>query len=402
MSRSIGAVLCVLVCCTAGVAQKTASRSTAPLPEDVLMLLQQGTLAMRSNQPEEAVRDFQQVTAKAPHFAEGYLNLGLALSQLSRNGEAAAALGQAVALKPALRGAHLFLAIADYKLDRQDAAAAAIRKETALDPKAAQAWMWQGIIDLAQAQLTSAVEDLDRASSLDPKNVDILYHRGRAALALSRESYETLYKEDPQSWHVHQILAQADVESDHDVDAVEQYKQAIATAPVQGGLYEAMGSSLWRTGKYQEAEQAFETALKLDPNDSLTLYKLGCLRIDRGNAAAGKPLLERAIAADPSLKLSSYYLGRAESELGNDQKAVADFKKVIADDIDPDTTKQAYFQLSRSYRRLHDNTAATAAQAEYRRLDEQGKDVMQEKLRRHNVRADRDVSIPAPTVVETP
>ena len=391
-----------LLCLANGLAQKPVVHSSVVPPDDVLAVLQQGATAMRNSQPAEAAADFKQVIARAPRFAEGYLNLGLALSEMGRNEEAATALEHAVSLKPALRGAHLFLAIADYKLDRQDAAASAIRKETAQDPEVAQAWMWQGIIDLAQAKLTTAVEDLDHASSLDPTNVDILYHRGRAALALSRESYEALYREDPKSWHVHQILAQADVESDKDVDAVEQYKQAIATAPVQSGLYEALGSSLWRTGKYQDAEQAFETALKLDPNDTITLYKLGCLRIDGGNAAAGKPLLERAIVADPTLKLSSYYLGRAESELGNDEKAVAEFKKVVAENVDPDTTKQAYFQLSRSYRRLHDNSSATAAQAEYRRLDEQGKDAMQDKLRRHNARADRDASIPAPMVSDTP
>ena len=262
--------------------------------------------------------------------------------------------------------------------------------------------MWQGIIDLARADLPAAIDALDRASMLDPKNLDILYHRGRAALALSRQSYEEIFKLDPNSWHIHQVLAQADVESDHDADAVEQYKLAIATAPVKAGLYEALGSSLWRTGKYQEAEQAYETALKLDPDDTITMYKLGCLRVDRGNAQAGKPLLEKAIAADSSLKLSAYYLGRAEAELGNDQKAVADFKMVVSDNIDPETTKQAYFQLSRSYRRLHDNAAATAAQAEYRRLDELSKQAMQDKLRRHTNRADRDTSIPAPAPEAAP
>ena len=402
----------VLVLCCAGsvetLAQSHAGRTGTHaeagtgLPETDQAVMMEAVNSLRSGHAETAIAGFEQVTHDAPRFAEGYLNLGLALAQLSRNKEAATALERAATLKPGLRGAHLFLAISQYRLNQFDSAAASVRKETALNPGDAQAWMWQGIIDLAQSHLTMAVEDLDRASSLDPKNVDILYHRGRAALALSRESYEQLYKEAPESWHVHQILAQADVESDHDVDAVEQYKQAIALAPVQGGLYEALGSSLWRTGKYEEAEKAFETALELDPNDTLTMYKLGCLRIDRGNAAMGKPLLEKAVVADPSLKLGIYYLGRADSELGKDEKAVAEFKAVIADNIDPDTTKQAYFQLSRSYRRLHDNAAATAAQAEYRRLDEQGKSAMQDKLRRHNQRADRDTSIPAATPVDTP
>ena len=69
--------------------------------------------------------------------------------------------------------------------------------------------------------------------------------------------------------------------------------------PPQGGLYEALGSTLWRLGRYGDAQQAYETALKLDPSDTITMYKLGCLRVDRSDAAGGKPLLEQVRVADP-------------------------------------------------------------------------------------------------------
>lgn len=392
------AVCTMLLLATQACAQvRTAHSSSPALPESDQMLMMKATQALRASHLDEAIADFERVTKDVPRFAEGHLNLGLTLAQAGRNREASVALSQALALKAGLRGAHLFLAISQYRLGELDSAAASIRKETALDPADAQAWMWQGIVDLGLNHLTSAVAALDKAASLDPKNIDILYHRGRAALALSRASYEEMFKIEPNSWHVHQVLAQADVESDNDVDAIEQYKLAIATAPVQGGLYEALGSSLWRTGKFQEAEQAFETALRLDPEDTLTMYKLGCLRVDRGDAARGKPLLDKVIVADPSLKLASYYLGRAESELGENSAAVTSFKKVIAENVDPDTTKQAWFQLSRVYRKLHDDQASAAAQTEYRRLDQQNRDAMQANLSLRKLRADRDVSIPAPT-----
>ena len=366
------------------------------LPAADLALLQQATNDLRNNHLPEAISGLQRVVLHQPRFAEAYLNLGLALTRVSRNEEAADALEKAVTLKPAMRGTHLFLAIAEYKLGRLEPAAKDIRKETALAPADAQAWMWQGIVDLSLDRLSAAVEDLDHASALDATNVDILYHRGRAALALSRRSYEAMFAADPHSWHVAQVLAEADVEQARDADAVEQFKQAIAAAPPQSGLYEAMGSSLWRLGKFEEAEQAFGTALKIDANDTLTMYKLGCLRVDRGDAKGGKPLLDRVAVLDPSLKLTAYYLGRASSELGDDRTAVTLYKKVIAENVDQDTTKQAYFQLSRAYRRLHDDAASAAAQAQYRLLDQQSKDAMQEKLARRQKRADRDISIPAP------
>ena len=78
-----------------------------------------------------------------------------------------------------------------------------------------------------------------------------------AALALSRQSYEDMFHLDPHSWHVHQVLAQADVESDRDADAAAQYQLAIDSAPPQSGLYEGLGSALWRTGKFEECREGF-------------------------------------------------------------------------------------------------------------------------------------------------
>jgi tetratricopeptide (TPR) repeat protein len=371
--------------------------SQSALSQTDLETMQAATEAMRGNRVEEAIAGFQKVTQDAPRFAPGYLNLGLAYAGVSRNQEAVVALQKAIALKPSLRGAQLFLAISLYKLNQLQPAAAAIRKETALDPRDAQAWMWQGVIDLALNRLTAAVEELDHAATLDPKNVDILYHRGHAALALSRQSYEDMFHLDPHSWHVHQVLAQADVESDRDADAATQYQLAIDSAPPQSGLYEGLGSALWRTGKFEEAEKAFEQALAIDPGDTLAMYKLGCLRVDRGDAAGGKPLLDRVAVADPTLELVAYYQGRAEAELGQDAAAVEHFKQVVAKNIDSETTKQAYFQLSRSYRHLHDDAAAAAAQAEYRKIDQQDKESLQERMQQRQQRADRDTRIPAPT-----
>lgn len=370
-------------------ARGTASPSPAALAD-----FQEGTEALRAGQPAAAAEKFQQVTHESPRFAEAYLNLGLALSQLSRDQEAVETLNEGLRIKPSMRGAHLFLAISEYRLARLDQASTDVRKETSSSPKDAQAWMWQGIIDLAIEHFAVAVEDLDHASMIDPANVDILYHRGRAALALSRQSYEAMFKLDPKSWHVYQVVAEADVESGNDVDAVEQFKLAIAAAPPQSGLYEALGSSYWRIAKYQEAQDAYEQALKLDPNDTLTLYKLGCLRIDRSDAAGGKALLERVAATDPALIMTNYYLGRAELQLGNNQAAVTDFQKSIQENKDEDTTRQAYFQLSRAYRRLHDLASAQAAEAQYRALEQQGKQALQERMSRRQLRADRDASIP--------
>ncbi len=356
----------------------------------------EGTLALQNHRIEEAVADFEQVTRESPHFAEAYLNLGLAFAQQGNNEEVVHALEKAVAIKPALHGAHLFLAISEYKLNRLEPAAAAIHKETALSPSDASAWMWQGIIELEQEHLAAAVEALDKAAALNPREVDIFYHRGRAALALSRQSYEQMFKLDPHSWHVHQVLAQGDVESGREADAVEQYQLAIAAGPPQSGLHVALGSSLWQLGRFDEAQEEFETALKIDPNDSLGMYKLGCLLVDRSKAAEAKPLLEKVLALDASLVKTKYYLGRADAALSQDREAVRYFKESIAANLDAETTQQAWFQLSRIYRRLHEIPASEDAAAKYRALEQATRIAQEEKLSQRIANDDRDTRIPQP------
>lgn len=370
-------------------------RTSAQTPM-VLADFQQGVAALRADHLDEAITIFEKVTRESPRFAEADLNLGLALSQKGRNELAVTALQQAVTLKPTLRGGHLFLAISQYRLGRFPAAAFSIRKETALSPTDAKAWMWQGIIDLASAHLADSVDALNRAAKLAPVDPDILYHRGRASLELSRESYEQMFHVDPNSWHVHQVLAQADVEGEKDADAVDQYRQAIASAPPESGLHEALGSSLWRLGKFDDAEAEFETALRIDPGDTLAMYKLGCLRVDRSKAAEAKPLLERVLILDSSLKLTDFYLGRAELQLGEEAAAVAHFQKTLAEKVDPETTRQTYFQLSRAYRRLHQTQQANAAQEQYRQLDQASRQKQEDRLAQRRSRYDRDTSLPAP------
>ena len=376
-----------------------ASSASLAQTEASVAKFREGTQALQHHQVDEAVADFLQVAHESPHFAATYLNLGLAYAQQGNNEEVVQALEKAVAIKPALRGAHLFLAISEYKLNRLEPAAAAIHKETALSASDPSAWMWQGIIELEQKHLSEAVESLDKAAALNPGDVDIFYHRGRAALALSRQSYEQMFKLDPNSWHVHQVLAQGDVESDRDADAAEQYKLAIAAGPPQSGLHVALGSSLWRLGKFDEAQAEFEMALRIDPDDSLGRYKLGCLFVDRSKAAEAKPLLEKVLVSDPSLVKTKYYLGRAEAALGGDREAVQYFKESITANLDAETTQQAWFQLSRVYRRLHDMPASDDAAAKYRALEQRTRTAQEEKLSQRTVSGDRDTSIPQPPAI---
>jgi len=358
----------------------------------------QATEAMKNGNLKEAGEGFAAVVRQAPTFAEAHLNLGLVREEQGRQEEAITCFQKALGLKPRMHGARLFLGVAYFRLNQWDRAVAAIEKETADYPKDAPAWMWLGVVRLAQDKPEEAAEALDRAAKLAPDDMDILYHRGRAHLLVSNNSYGKMFKVDPRSWRVHQVIAQADAEADRHLDAVAEYQAAIKLAPTQPGLHEELGSEYRNLGKAQEAEDAFLRELEIDPNNVLAKYKLGALIVEKGDVARGKALIEAALKEKPGLLHSDYNLGRAEMLLGNDGAAARLLERATsAPGSDPEVIQQAWYQLGIVYRRLHRMEDAQRAMATFQSLKAEEAENSQKTLRRYQVQQNPNMAQPPPS-----
>jgi tetratricopeptide (TPR) repeat protein len=294
--------------------------------------------------------------------------------------DAIASFQKALTLQPHLHGANLFLAIAHYKLNHFDQALAAAHKETEAYPKDASAWMWLGVIELAKDRPEEAAAALDKASQIAPHNTDILYHRGQAHLLVSRNSYERMFKEDPKSWRVHEVLGEIDSDAERYDDAIAEYLESIKLAPTQPGLHEELGAVYRRAMKAEEADAAFQAELEINPHNALARYERGVLATERGDGAKGKELIGAAVSEKPGLPHADYNLGRAEKLLGNDAAAVAHLERAIASDSDPEIVEQAWYQLGTLYRRLHRPEDAQKAFAMFQKLKDASAEASQQAL----------------------
>jgi tetratricopeptide (TPR) repeat protein len=369
----------------------------AQLSPEASTVFSQASNAMRQGDLNQAGDGFAEVTKLAPSFAEAHFNLGLVREEQGRLDEAIASFEKAIKLKPHLHGANLFLGVAHYKMNHYDQALSAARKETEAYPKDASAWMWLGVIELAKDQPEEAAAALDKAADLDPNNVDILYHRGQAHLLVSKNSYAQMFKVDPKSWRVLQVLAQASSDADRPMEAIAEYEDAIKLAPRQPGLHEELGTEYWKAGKLDLAEAALQQELQINPNNVLARFKLGTLEVERGEGAKSKELIEGAVQQDPSLKNSSYYLGRAEMELGNYAEAAKSFERTVsAPGVDRELVQQAWYQLGIAYRHLHRIEDAQKAFATFQRLKDEEAQKQQERLKKKR-EASGQVAVPSPT-----
>ena len=380
-----------------------AQAQTAEKSSAVTDRFQKATEAMRAGNLDQAGDAFAAIVHDLPQFAEAYLNLGLVREEQRRHGDAITNFQKALQLKPHLRGANLFLGIANFRSNHFDAAIAALRKETSAYPKDANSWMWLGIAELEKGNGDAAVEALDKAAKLAPDNVDILYHRGRAHLFVSNESYARMFKADPQSWRVRQLLAESAAAAERHIDAIAEYQAAIKLAPNEPRLHEELGTEYRLGGKLQEAEQAYLQELEIDPQNVTARYKLGVLAIERGDATRGKSLIEAALRIKPDLQNSEYNLGRAEVQLGNDPAAAAHFERAAAAaGSDPDIIVQSWYQLGMAYRRLHRMDDAQKAMASFQKLKDEEADQRQNALKKFQERQNPHSSDPPSSAPQSP
>ena len=350
--------LVLIVCCQIGIAQN----------DDAKTWFKQGNDAVRKGNATEAVRDFQEFLRLRPGSAEGYFNLGLALQSAGQLQESLTALGKAASLQPGLHGLRLFTGIVNYKLNHLSAAHEDLVSETRLEPRNAAGWMWLGVVDLAQNNADAAAAGLDKAAMLDPTNQDILYHRARAHLLISKASYAAMFKINPDSWRVNEVLGQADAEAFRTDDAISEFRLALRTAPHEPGLNEELGDACWTAGNLQEADDAYSEEIKIDSANAIALYKLGSLRVTRDDAAGGVPLLEQALALDPTIGDAHYYLGKGNAALGNDDVAIEHFRLATNPQGTEELRIMSWYQLATLYRNLHRTQEAGEALAAFRKM----------------------------------
>jgi tetratricopeptide (TPR) repeat protein len=329
-----------------------------------------GAQAMRASNWSDAVASFSRATEISPSSAEAHFNLGLAQLQYGHLPEAIGAFNRAIGLSPRLRGAHLFLGIARYRTNDYPSAITALKRETQIDPSNAKALMWLGVAQLAAGDAEAAATALDRAAQLDPRDVDILYHRGRAHMLVSKDSYEQMYHADPNSWRVHQALAQSFVEADRLEDAAHECQNALNLRPREPGLHEELADIYWKQNQLEKAEGAFLEELKVDPESISSMYKLAIVSLERSKPEATVSLLTDVLKLSPNYRDAHYQRGRAQAQLGDVNAAIVDFKAEVAlgDRADAESLRQSYYQLAQLYRRAQQPQESKAALEAFLRL----------------------------------
>jgi predicted Zn-dependent protease len=151
------------------------------------------------------------------------------------------------------------------------------------------------------------------------------------------------------------------------VEAVEEWRKALAFAPQDQRLQGRLAKSLIRNRQYDEAGELLQPLVAALPNNGEWQYLLGEALFEQRRAEAALPHLVAAERLLPERLTVAEVLGRAYLALGQTEKAIARLEK--ARPLDDGAIS---FALSSAYRRLGREADARAALARYRQLAEKG------------------------------
>ncbi len=363
-----------------------------------------GRLHLRLRRIPQAREQFELAAAKAPEHAGVRTGLGeLALAE-GNIPLAQEEFDRAVGLDPNLAEAHLgqsrlALLSGDLEKARKEVdTALELDSHTLKDGR-----LQRGTVMWRQGQLDEAITELELAKKQEPRSVAIPMTLGAVQLAKGnlKEAEANLLlalKGEPSNPETNYYMAQVKAkageftqalenmktaverapaprraeyrftygtlfrDAKQPLDAIDQWKQAVALAPQMVEAQEAIGQAHLERGEFDPAIAAFQAALKADPKRTRVLASIGDAHFNATRWREATRFYEQALKADPSLTGVYYKLGRAWSELNQYSKAIDWLAKATA--ATPDNG-DAWHDLGYAYKEKGKKKEAVKAFQEY-------------------------------------
>jgi tetratricopeptide (TPR) repeat protein len=126
--------------------------------------------------------------------------------------------------------------------------------------------------------------------------------------------------------------------------AEELYTRAIRLDPSLAIAYTNLGNIRFRRGDEAGAESLYLRAIEIDPRQPEAHYNLGYVMLERGDARRATTHFERALEGDPRFADAHFNLAMASEQLGERSKARPHWKKYL--ELEP---KGAWAEVARDH-----------------------------------------------------
>lgn len=301
---------------SAGKLRRVGTAAPPPPREDLSRLDEHRNLGVafyRTGMLVEAEREFRRVLELRPTDAAAPFHLGLIALRRAEWDQAIEHLRRAAGHEAQRTAALHNLALALESAGRLDDADAALGDALQRNAHDARLWTGWGLLALRRSEPSRALERFARARDLHGHALpparwfwgcgwaQALSEAWPDALITVREGV-TAYPDHPVLRTTLGVL----LESTGEIGEAEAHlRHALGEDPTIPQISKNLGDLLYRAGRWDEAEEAYERATRLAPQLGDDIYfKLGNLACRRGDLGVARQHWERAIALNPDHALA--------------------------------------------------------------------------------------------------
>jgi tetratricopeptide (TPR) repeat protein len=145
---------------------------------------------------------------------------------------------------------------------------------------------------------------------------------------------DRLLAASPDSYHLHQLLGQLDMDREEDEKALAEYSALATERPDMPGVHYWLGHLDWKHGKADEAKKEFTRELELDPDNANAQEELGAVLVSDVQIEEAILHLKAAIENNPDLWAAYLQLGKAYYDQKNYALAETAIRKALPHDMD--------------------------------------------------------------------
>ncbi len=149
-----------------------------------------------------------------------------------------------------------------------------------------------------------------------------------------------------------------EIEADRLSEALEMVNKALTKFPNSAITHDLKGMILKRQGKFEDAVDAFSTAVVIEPNFAIGWYNLGRIERSLNHFDQAKIYLDRAIELKSDLTKAYFERALLYKQIGEKEKALDDYNTIIK--MKGDTYKEAFLNRGLTKKMLGDYGGALA------------------------------------------
>ncbi len=331
--------------------------------------------AVSSQAKESPVQDWLAQAKQAesernlPRAAECYVNhlkehpddavvnqrLGLVYYLLNRYQEAILPLQHALKLDQKLWPSALFLGQCYFRLGQFERALDPLNLTLRINPGLPEGNFWLGSALSGLDRNEEAIEKLQKVPSDSPVGLDADYLLVKLYRKMAESYYLRLKKAAPDSGRVHQLVAEALIWRNRDLEAISEYREALSRQPQVEGVHRTIGDLYWQQKRLEEARKEYESELRLTPLSDITNLRLGQYWLAHGKVEEGAHYLDFALKLNKDLSEANRDLGEVWVARGDYAKGEPLLKTAVRQNPDDVLTHRFLADL---YRRTNRNDLA--------------------------------------------